>query len=114
MAIQSAIDNLKVNGACIPTASASPADDLGAILRSHARIHAAEGGLYAGAIASACEHLEIPLITVRERDVWRLASASVGMSEPNLKARIDAVRETLGPPWTADHKMATAAALVQT
>ena len=57
--------------------------------------------------------LGIPLITVRERDVWRLASANARMSQADLKARIDAVRKTLGPPWTADHKIAAAAALVQ-
>lgn len=112
-AIGSAIKNLKVTGARIPTGSASVPDDLAAVLRSHARIHAAEGALYAGAIASACEHLDIPLITVRERDVWSRASASAGMSEADLKAGIDAVRKALGPPWTADHKIATAAALVQ-
>jgi len=68
--------------------------------------------LYAGAVASACEHCGIPLITMRERDIWRRASASAGISESDLRARIDAVRQTVGPPWTADHKIATAAALI--
>jgi hypothetical protein len=112
-AVRSAIKNLKVTGACIPTGSASVPNDLAAVLGSHARIHAAEGALYAGAIASACEHFHIPLITVRERDVWSRASTNAGMSEADLRARIDAVRKTLGPPWTADHKIATAAALVR-
>jgi hypothetical protein len=112
-ALRSALQNLKVASACIPTGSASVPDDLAAVLRSHARIHAAEGALFAGAIASACKRLKIPLITVRERDLWSRASANAGMSEAELKAGIDAVRKTLGPPWTADHKIATAAALVQ-
>jgi hypothetical protein len=111
--IRSAIKDLKVTGACIPTGSASVPDDLAAVLRSHTRIHAAEGALYAGAIVSACEHFDIPLIIVRERDVWSRASANVGVSEADLKAGIDAVRKALGPPWTADHKIATAAALVK-
>ena len=76
-------------------------------------VHAAEGALYFRATALACKHLGIPLITVRERDVWRLASAKARMSQADLKAKIDAVRKTLGPPWTADHKIAAAAALVQ-
>jgi hypothetical protein len=88
-------------------------DDLEAVLRSHARSHAAEGALYAGAIASACQHLDIPLIAVRERDVWCRASTNAGMSEADLKAAIHDVRKALGPPWTTDHKIATAAALVQ-
>jgi len=112
-AIRSAITNLKVTGACIATGSVSVPDDLSAVLRSHARIHAAEGALYADVIMSACEHLGIPLITVRERDVWSRASLSIGMSEADLKAAIEAVRKALGPPWTADHKIATAAALVR-
>ena len=111
-AIQTATGNLKVTSACIPAGSASVPDDLTTVLRSHARIHAAEGGLYAGAIASACDHFGIPLIKVRERDVWSQASSSAGMPEGDLKAAIDAVRAALGPPWTADHKIAAAAAII--
>jgi hypothetical protein len=112
-AIADAIRNLKVTGACVPATLASAPEDLAAVLRSHARIHAAEGALYAGAVASACEHFATPLVTVRERDVWARASASAAMSEPELRAAIDAVRKSLGPPWTADHKIATAAALIR-
>jgi hypothetical protein len=112
-AIRSAITNLKVTGACITTGSATVPADLAAVLSSHPRIHAAEGALYASVIASACEHLGIPLITVRECDVWSRASADAGVSEDALRAGIEAVRKTLGPPWTADHKIATAAALVR-
>jgi hypothetical protein len=110
--IRTAIAGLKVTAACIPTGSASVPNDLAAVLRSHARIHQAEGALYAGAIASACGRLAIPLITVRERDVWARASANTGISEADLRARIDTIRKTLGPPWTADHKIATAAAML--
>ncbi len=112
-AIRSAIDGLKVRGACIPTGSSPVPEDLATVLRSHARIHAAEGALYAGVIAAACEHLEIPVITVRERDVWTRASASAGVPEAQLRAQVDAVRKSLGPPWTADHKIATAAAMIR-
>jgi hypothetical protein len=112
-AMLSAIEKLKVIGACIPAGSASVPDSLAEVLRSHPRLHAAEGALYAGAIASACTHFGIPLITVRERDVWSRASANAGMSEADLKIAIDAVRKTLGAPWSADHKIATAAAICQ-
>ena len=92
-----------MSAACIPTGATPVPEDLAVVLASHARIHAAEGALYAGAIAAGCRRLEIPVIKIRERDVWG--------SDPNLKARIDALRKTLGPPWSADHKIATAAAL---
>jgi hypothetical protein len=111
--IQSAIENLNVTRSCISTGSEPVSNDLGAVLRSHARIHAAESALYFDATASACKHLGIPLITVRERDVWRQASVNARMSEADLKATIAAVRKTIGPPWTADHKIAAAAALVR-
>ena len=112
-ALKSAVETLKVTGACLTAGSATVPDDLAEVLRSHPRLHAAEGALYAGAIASACADFEIPLIIVRERDVWSRASANAGMSEADLKAAIDALRKTLGPPWTADHKIATAAAICQ-
>jgi len=112
-AVRSAIQGLKIVGACIPTGSSPVPEDLATVLRSHARIHAAEGALYAGAIASACEQLEIPVITVRERDVWARASASTKVPEAQLRAQVDAVRKMLGPPWTADHKIATAAAMIR-
>jgi hypothetical protein len=112
-AVRGAIEGLKVRGACIPTGSSPVPDDLSAILRSHARIHAAEGALYAGAIVSACEQLDIPVITVRERDVWTRAAASAGVEEEKLRAEVDALRKALGPPWTADHKIATAAAMIR-
>lgn len=111
--IRNAIENLKVTRACIPTPAARVSNDLRAVLQSHAHVHAAEGALYFRATALACKHLGIQLITVRERDVWRLASVKARMSEADLKAMIAAVRKTLGPPWTADHKIAAAAALVQ-
>jgi hypothetical protein len=112
IAIGNAIGSLTVSRACIPMASAS-LPELAALLQSHARIHAAEGALYAGAIASACTHFSIPVINVREREVWTRASADTRVSEAELRDRIDALRKNLGPPWTMDHKVATAAALIE-
>lgn len=112
-AIGTAVGNLKAAGACIAAGSTSVPDDLSVVLQSHARIHAAEGAFYFSAIASACEHLGLPVTAVKERDVWHLASASTNLAEEQLRTMIDSVRATLGPPWTADHKIAACAALVQ-
>jgi SH3-like domain-containing protein len=101
-----------VLGACIPTGATALPDDLTAVLRSHARIHAAEGALYARAIAVACEELGIPVLSVRERGVWERAASSTGIAEGELRTQIDAVRKAVGAPWTADHKRAMAAALI--
>jgi len=111
--IRSALEKVDVTRACIVTAGAAVPNDLALTLRSHAQIHAAEGALYARVVADACVHLGFPVLTVREREVWSRASESTGMAEADLKARIDDVRKALGPPWTADHKIAAAAALVR-
>ena len=111
-ALRRTIENWKVLGACIPTGATALPDDLAAVLRSHARIHAAEGALYAGAIAAACAELGIPVLTVRERGVWERAAISTGTAEAKLRERIDAVRKVAGAPWTADHKLAMAAAMI--
>lgn len=111
-ALRLAIDKWNVLGACIPTGGTALPDDLAAVLRSHARIHAAEGALYARAIAAACEELGIPVLTVRERGVWERAVLSTGTAEAELRERIDAIRKVVGAPWTADHKLAMAAALI--
>jgi hypothetical protein len=90
-----------------------PADaNLAAILRAHPLIHAAEGALYETAVAGACERRGLVVTTMRERDLWAGAAEVAGISPDALRARIDGLRATVGPPWTADHKLATAAALV--
>ena len=106
-------DGVTVDVCGVLSGSTVVPDDLAAIVRAHPMIHAAEGLLFQNAIVSACEQLEIPVITVRERDVWARASASAGVPEVQLRAQVDAVRKMLGPPWTADHKIATAAAMIR-
>jgi SH3-like domain-containing protein len=83
------------------------------ILQAHPLIHAAEGALFVGAVGAACRDLKIPVLTIQERDVWRRASEAAGIAEAELRAQIDGVRKTLGPPWTLDHKIAAAAALIR-
>jgi hypothetical protein len=70
--------------------------ELAAILRSHAAIHTAEGIFY--------------------REIWIEACHQAGLRvtrvvEPNVKDRVAALPK-LPPPWTADEKLATAAALL--
>ena len=95
-ALGSAIHDLKVTGASIPTGPASVPDDLAAVLRS--RRHA--GTLTSRRSSCASE-------------TYGRASANAGMAEADLKAAIDAFRKALGAPWTRDHKIATAAAHVR-
>jgi hypothetical protein len=87
-------------------------DDLSRILRSHPLIHAAEGALFQQAIFSACESCGLAVTTVREREVWSRAAAAWGLADAELRKQMDALRKSVGAPWSADHKSAAAMALL--
>lgn len=87
-------------------------DDLGAILRSHPMIHTAEGALFQDAIVSAGTSCRLRVVVAREKEVWASAAAALAVAEPALRKEVDGLREILGPPWSADHKAATAIALL--
>lgn len=94
------------------SSSRSAPDDLPTILRSHPSIHTAEGALFQNALISACESRKLPVVLAREREVWASAAAALGVPELALRKEVDAMRNVLGPPWTADHKASTAVALL--
>jgi hypothetical protein len=73
-----------------------PAPPLADILKSHAAIHTAEGVFYRDLMVEACERCGLRVARVPEVEVTARAA-----SLPKL-----------GPPWTADQKLATLAAAV--
>ena len=81
------------------------------ILASHALIHAAEGRLFRQAVVDACESCGVPAVLINTRDIWRQAAEAFGISEKQLRQEVDAIGKQIGPPWTADQKLATAAGL---
>jgi hypothetical protein len=87
-------------------------NDLAAILRSHPMIHSAEGVLFQNAIVSACEGRGLRVVRSREHEVWVRAATAWQMTESGLRKTLDGLRKSLGPPWSADHKSATAVALI--
>jgi hypothetical protein len=87
-------------------------DDLSRILRSHPLIHAAEGALFQQAIIAACESCGLAITAARDREVWSRAAAAWGLVEPGLRKEVDALRASVGAPWSADHKTAAAIALL--
>jgi hypothetical protein len=91
----------RVRAACVLDSSARPLPDLRSVLAAHPLIHTAEGEMYREAIRTACADLGIAVVRVRERDVWADAPAEA----------IARIGKELGPPWTQDQKLATAAAL---
>ena len=117
VAIRSILRELDARGAkagvCgIPSGSTVVPDDLSGILRSHALIHTAEGALFQQAIVLACESRGLTVTATREREVWSRAAGAWGLPEAGLRKEVDALRKSLGAPWSADHKTAAALALL--
>jgi hypothetical protein len=84
---------------------------LAKILASHAMIHAAEGRLFQQAVFAGCQSCGVTPVVIHNRDVWPKAAELCGMNEKQLRQTVDAIGKEIGPPWTVDQKLATAAAL---
>lgn len=96
----------------IPTGSTPVPAALDRILASHPLIHAAEGALFQKAVAEACETCSLKIVTPREKDVFPRAAEACGSDAARFRESLDGLRKTVGPPWGADQKTATAAALL--
>lgn len=101
-----------VAGAGILFASGRPLPDLSATLRSHAMIHTAEGEFFREALVHASEQSGLPVIRVKEREVWDRASLLFRQPASDLRRRIDELGRSLGPPWRQDEKLASLAAWI--
>jgi hypothetical protein len=95
-----------VVAAGVLTASGRPLPDLAAILASHALIHAAEGEMFRCALADSCADRQLPVLRVRERDLYSTASADLGISTEEIQGRLSEMGRLGGPPWRQDEKMA--------
>jgi len=100
----------EIVGAGQTAASGRPLPDLAGILASHSLIHAAEGEFYRDALARACAKDDLQIARIRERELPGWTASRLGWSDAQLKARLAAYGKELGPPWTADEKLATMAA----
>jgi hypothetical protein len=116
IAVNEILDHLRtlalVTKAGIPCGSKPAPKDLQAVLRSHPAIHTAEGALFQRSLASACEKCGVTVISAREREVWLKAADAWGVKEAVLRRAVDALRKSVGAPWGADQKTATAFALL--
>jgi hypothetical protein len=80
--------------------------ELGSVLASHALIHAAEGEHFRDALARVGEGLGLTIVRLKERELEARASAVLRIPSSPLKQRVSALGRELGPPWTADQKLA--------
>jgi len=86
--------------------------ELEVVLGNHALLHAAEGELYRGALHDAAEARRLTVCAAPPKHTIAEAAAAMGTTRDALTATLDALRADLGAPWQADHKAATAAALL--
>ena len=82
------------------------------ILQSHTLIHAAEGTLFRSVIRSASEELGLRVLQVPAPELVQRAARALGRPKDEVPAFLAQVGRPLGPPWTADHKAASLAALL--
>jgi hypothetical protein len=92
-------DAYHVAGAAVLLGSGKPLPELGRILAAHPLIHTAEGVFFREVLKAACEQCGLAVSGIKEREV-----------PLELVARAAALGKALGPPWTQDEKLSTAAA----
>lgn len=78
-------------------------------LKNYRAQNVADWVMYREALASAAEARGWPIHWYNAKNV--LAAASQALRVENLDAHFLQVRETVGPPWNMDHKLAMAAAI---
>lgn len=86
--------------------------DLGQILARHTLLHAGEGDLYLSALLDAAAAVGLVATLAPPKKTVEQVATAVGTAPGLLVERLGALRKELGSPWTADHKAATAAALL--
>ncbi len=91
-------------------ASGRKLPELEAILASHALIHTAEGELFREALRRATGECGLRLVEVKERELFALAAAGLGIPVSHVEERLAAMGKAIGPPWRQDEKFAAVAA----
>jgi hypothetical protein len=79
---------------------------LEAILKSHALIHTAEGEFFRLALVEACEHCGMPVLGVKEKELFARGAAQLRSPVSELERRLQEMGKCMGPPWTQDQKYA--------
>lgn len=103
--------DLPLVACAVLTSKHQPLDaPLSTILRSHPRIHAAEGKFFQDVLVEACVANGIAAIRIPEHEVWTAAANASHRKVTSLQNEVERLGKPLGPPWTADQKNAAAAA----
>ena len=79
-------------------------------LSTHASMHNAEGWLFREALLQAGQETGVNITAVPPDAVYAETATAVGMSARGIEARIKELGVDLGPPWSKDEKLSSAAA----
>lgn len=109
-AIAAAADRCALDRAAILGSAGKPLPPLGAVLRSHPLVHSAEGELYRGVLAQACEALGLEVSRVPSKGIGALAASRLQVSEKSLLERLAKAGAASGRPWAADQRECALAA----
>src|SRR5262249_5652330 len=93
----------EIMGCALLLASGRTLPALPDILASHALIHSAEGEFFRRVFGEAFDRLKVRVTGFRERELENCAA-------PRVLQRISGMGKVIGPPWTADEKLAALAA----
>ena len=115
--LATAVEGLRAAGhrvleGAIITGRESPSRALEEILQSHTLVHAAEGALFRAVIRGASEDLGLRVLQVPAPELVRRAARALGVPNEEVPELLTRIGRPLGPPWTADHKAATLAAVL--
>src|ERR1700761_8518619 len=100
----------RIVGTAVLFASGRRLPVLEKILAAHPLIHTAEGEFFRQTAAKAFDDLQIPVTSIRERDLDERTKAKLGSRASHVQATISSLGTSVGPPWTRDHKTAALAA----
>jgi hypothetical protein len=84
--------------------------DPAAIGNEHIRAHAEEGRLFRGVIEAAARTAKVRAQVIVEKELYAHAAKTLGIRRARLKARVEALGETVDGAWRAEEKAATLAA----
>lgn len=110
-AFRSAIHDLKKRGYTVVGCGVLLGSDrllppLAAILAAHPLIHTAEGRMFRNVLVHAGRRCRLPVLGVKERELFPQAAARLRVPVRTVQNRVAALGRDLGPPWTADQKLA--------
>jgi hypothetical protein len=80
----------------------------------HIGLGVAEGEFFRNVVREACEHCDIRVVGIGERELDERANATFGKAAARIRRHISSLGKTVGSPWTQDEKTAALAGLIVT